>query len=154
LVSQQEKEYEIHINAPGYQSNLMIVKLGDQRAFNQTLFLKKDSPDVSSFSLFYETNLVVSQHKDVLDLVVQKLKENTDSKVIISSHTDGDGSDEYNLSLSQRRADEIKNKLTQSGVDPSRIQINALGESKPQGDNKTSQGKRMNRRTDVIIQRK
>lgn len=154
LLSQNGKEYEIKISAPGYQSSLMSVKLNDQHSFNQTIFLKKEEPDVSSFSLFYETNFIVSQHKAVLDLVIHKLKENPESEVIISSHSDGDGSDAYNLSLSQRRAAEIKNQLIQSGIDASRIQSNAFGESKPQGNNNTTLGKRMNRRTDVIIQKR
>jgi outer membrane protein OmpA-like peptidoglycan-associated protein len=44
--------------------------------------------------------------------------------------------------------------LIRSGIDASRIETIALGESKPQGDNATTAGRRMNRRTDLLIQSK
>ena len=112
------------------------------------------STDLSSFSLFYESNVVISQHRDILDLIALKLKGDETTEVLISSNTDGDGEEAYNQLLSQRRADEVMKHLLKAGVDASRIKASAHGETKPQGDNTTVIGKRMNRRTDLIIQRK
>lgn len=125
---------------------------------DQIIFLKKLTAlpafGIGNFSLFYESNVAVPQHQEVLDLVALQLKEDVTTEVVISSNTDNYGEEEYNLSLSQRRAEEAKAYLVKSGIDASRIKVVALGEAQPKGDNKTSTGRRVNRRTDLVIQAK
>jgi outer membrane protein OmpA-like peptidoglycan-associated protein len=154
------KEYQLKISADGYQSSLIAVQLDDQRTLSQTIFLKKNAGAIAiasgtnTFSLFYRTDGAVPQYNEVLDYVVMKLKKDSSCEVVIASNTDSEGEASYNEVLSKRRAEQIKNYLVKAGVDPSRVQVNALGESKPQGDNATPMGRKMNRRTDIIIQPK
>jgi Outer membrane protein and related peptidoglycan-associated (lipo)proteins len=161
-------EYQIKILSKGYESSTLSVKFdGNQSGskLNQTIFLKREKTVAvasvepgrslaSVFNLFYESNIVVPQHKEVLDLVVLKLKEDASCDVVIVGNTDNYGEEDYNIALSQRRAEDAKGYLVKSGIDPSRIKVMPLGESKPQGDNKTSAGRRINRRTDLILQQK
>ncbi len=162
-------EYEVRILAKGYEPSTLAVRFDANQAgsnLNQTFYLKKEkmvaavttepgrASAVTIFNLFYESNFAIARNKEVLDLAVLRLQQDQNCKVIIAGNTDNYGDDSYNLTLSQRRAEDARNYLIKSGIDASRIEILALGESKPLGDNKTSAGRRVNRRTDLIIEQK
>ena len=68
------------------------------------------------------------------------------TRIQIAGHTDSKGSEQYNLDLSNRRAEAVKNALVQRGVDPMRIEAIGYGESMP-----ISSSDAMNRRVEVII---
>lgn len=70
--------------------------------------------------------------KPVLDEIAEKLKAHPDFKlVMITGHTDRIGSAEYNQKLSEKRATDVKDYLVSQGVDASRLQVVAKGESEP-----------------------
>ncbi len=69
----------------------------------------------------------------------------------IAGHTDSTGSDEYNLNLSQKRAENVIEHLVEYGVDPSRLKATGYGESMPIADNKTEEGRQQNRRVMAVI---
>jgi hypothetical protein len=87
---------------------------------------------------------------DCYDKVVEYLLKQNDMCIIIRAHTDSQGSEEYNLALSQCRADFIKSVFIQKGIDPTRIEAIGLGESQPIADNSTAEGRRRNRRVETI----
>ena len=72
----------------------------------------------------------------------------------IRGHTDYIGSDEYNIALSDARARAVKKYLVNRGVDISRITTRGMGKSQPIAPNDTELGRRLNRRTEVIITKK
>ncbi len=75
------------------------------------------------------------------------LKENPDIKVEIQGHTDNTGSAEYNLKLSQKRAEAVKRILVEKfGISPDRIIAKGYGESMPVAPNDTEEGRAKNRR--------
>jgi len=69
----------------------------------------------------------------------------------VEGHTDSTGSESYNMDLSARRAEAVKNLLIQKGVDPSRILTMAFGESKPIASNETDYGRAQNRRVEIKV---
>jgi OOP family OmpA-OmpF porin len=69
----------------------------------------------------------------------------------ISGHTDSTGPVEFNRALSQRRADAVKQFFVDGGIDPDRITIIGLGESDPIAENTTPEGRRQNRRVDIVL---
>ena len=71
--------------------------------------------------------------------------------VDVYGHTDSDGSDEYNLDLSRRRATSVANFLTFSGIDSRRFVIRGYGEAQPIASNATAAGKAANRRVEIQI---
>lgn len=79
------------------------------------------------------------------------LNAHSEQKILIEGHTDSTGSADYNLGLSERRADAVTQALVQRGVDASRIRSMGLGEDYPVADNGTSAGRSENRRVEVII---
>lgn len=71
--------------------------------------------------------------------------------VRIEGHTDSKGSKEKNKVLSLQRAESVKNYLLKKGVNPKRILTEGLGDSRPIADNTSDFGRRLNRRTEVVI---
>jgi len=74
-----------------------------------------------------------------------------DTNILIEGHTDSDGSEDYNLQLSERRARAVQSYLAQNGVTNARISIMGYGESQPIADNATVEGKQANRRVEVAV---
>ncbi|PKO92208.1 MAG: hypothetical protein CVU15_07480 [Betaproteobacteria bacterium HGW-Betaproteobacteria-1] len=72
--------------------------------------------------------------------------------VLIEGHTDSVGSEEYNLGLSQRRADSVKAWLMSQGVASMRLVTSGKGESSPVAGNDSASGRQLNRRVEVIIE--
>jgi outer membrane protein OmpA-like peptidoglycan-associated protein len=71
--------------------------------------------------------------------------------VRVEGHTDSTGSESYNMDLSRRRADSVKNIVIQQGVSSSRIETVAFGESAPVASNDTEYGRAKNRRVEIKI---
>jgi len=87
----------------------------------------------------------------VLKEIATTLQENPTIRVKIIGHTDSDGSDIANLSLSQKRANAVKIALSSFyGIDISRFEIEGKGESQPLNKNLNEQEKAMNRRVEFI----
>ena len=91
-----------------------------------------------------------------LEKLVKTLQDNPDLLVEISSHTDARGTDEYNLDLSQRRADAVVNWLVQHGIARERLTGRGYGETRPvnhcvDGVPCTEEEYQMNRRTEFRI---
>lgn len=79
------------------------------------------------------------------------LNENADVKVRITGHTDSDGDDASNLTLSKKRAEAVKNSLSKDfNIDASRMETDGKGESQPVDNNNTSLGKANNRRVEFV----
>jgi outer membrane protein OmpA-like peptidoglycan-associated protein len=86
-----------------------------------------------------------------LGQLVAFLEKYPSRTVAIEGHTDSVGGDDYNLGLSQRRADSVRSHLVSRGVDAARITSMGAGESTPVADNDTAAGRQQNRRVEVII---
>lgn len=69
----------------------------------------------------------------------------------IEGHTDSIGSDEYNMTLSQRRADAVSAYLIEQGVPSSQIVARGYGETRPKASNDTPEGRQLNRRVEIHI---
>ncbi|MGQ0700901.1 MAG: OmpA family protein [Panacagrimonas sp.] len=74
-----------------------------------------------------------------------------DRTVLIEGHTDDVGSDDSNMSLSERRARSVMTYLIEQGVAANRLAASGMGESAPVSGNDTSTGRQQNRRVEVII---
>ena len=71
----------------------------------------------------------------------------------IVGHTDSQGSDEYNMELGQRRADSVKAKLIELGLNPARILgTSSMGEKDPVSTNDTKEGRFQNRRIEFRLE--
>jgi outer membrane protein OmpA-like peptidoglycan-associated protein len=82
------------------------------------------------------------------------LHEFPKTAVVIQGHTDSTGSEEHNLSLSQRRADAARGYFVGRGLDPARLSALGYGESYPVSTNDTDAGRQQNRRVDILLKAK
>jgi OOP family OmpA-OmpF porin len=87
-----------------------------------------------------------------VDHAVSLMKESPTLTVVVEGHTDSIGSDAYNMKLSQRRADTVRDYMIKAGISGSRIKTEAFGKTKPIASNKTAEGRAQNRRVDIISQ--
>ncbi len=88
-----------------------------------------------------------------LDEAAATLKEWGDVKVEVAGHTDSRASDGYNLSLSLRRAESVRDYLIGKGIAAERLFVKAYGESSPVADNETEEGRLKNRRVELVPQK-
>jgi outer membrane protein OmpA-like peptidoglycan-associated protein/tetratricopeptide (TPR) repeat protein len=86
-----------------------------------------------------------------LDRIVKMLQENPTLIVEIAGHTDNVGNDEANQDLSEHRAESVVKYLISKGIDPKRLCAKGYGEKFPVASNDTDEGRRANRRTELII---
>lgn len=89
-----------------------------------------------------------------LDKVVDFLKQNSTVEIEISGHTDGKGSDDYNLNLSQGRSQSVVDYIISKGIESYRLTAHGYGESKPIDSNDTEEGRANNRRVEFTVVKK
>lgn len=87
----------------------------------------------------------------VLDRIVRELEKFADYSLVISAHTDHMGSDEYNLDLSQRRAESVMEYLKQRDAIRRVLEAKGYGESRPIDTNETEEGRARNRRVELVL---
>lgn len=85
-----------------------------------------------------------------LDLIVTVMKDFESVRFNIEGHTDSSGSDAYNLQLSRERAQAVVDYLKSHGIEEWRLFAEGFGEEKPIATNKTSLGRSLNRRVEII----
>ena len=86
-----------------------------------------------------------------IDRLAQALKDNPNTKVQIEGHTDSVGGDDYNMALSERRADAVSDALRMRGVPSDRYEAKGLGKDFPVASNSTAEGRQQNRRVEIIF---
>jgi outer membrane protein OmpA-like peptidoglycan-associated protein len=87
----------------------------------------------------------------VLNSVGIVLAKYADTSLRVSGHTDNTGSRQYNLTLSERRADNVANYLVSQGVERARMFVQGLAFDQPIADNGSAQGRAQNRRVELYI---
>ncbi|MEE8303120.1 MAG: OmpA family protein [Candidatus Tectomicrobia bacterium] len=83
--------------------------------------------------------------------IVQQMQQNIGYQAELVGHTDSTGSETYNMGLSQRRAEAVRDFLVSRGIARERITVEWKGESEPVASNDTRQGRAQNRRTDITL---
>jgi outer membrane protein OmpA-like peptidoglycan-associated protein len=83
--------------------------------------------------------------------VASALLATKERPLIVEGHTDSQGADAYNLDLSQRRAESVRQFLISQGYDGGKIRAVGIGEARPVADNATAEGRANNRRVEIIV---
>lgn len=135
---------------------LTVPEEGFKALYKQRLKIKyivKDYLETYELHVHFKTNEHELDLEDlhVLSALYQKMKDNNVMRIEIAAHTDNVGHDKYNMRLSQRRADAVRDYLLGEGIDPSRIVSKGYGETQPLADNNTEEGRAKNRRVEVRV---
>jgi len=124
-----------------------------------TLAQAAEQENLKEDQIFLLENMYFDTDKDVLkdisipslESLLHFLEEKPKVKNEIAGHTDSQGNDAYNIDLSQRRAESVKKYLITHGVSKRRLEAKGYGETTPISDNNTSEGRTLNRRTEIKI---
>ncbi len=103
--------------------------------------------------IFFDVNKarIKSRSYDILDAVAAVLKDHSHLNVEIQGHTDDQGKDEFNLDLSQRRAEAVRDYLIGKGIDGARLVAKGYGETVPEVEGDSEDARSKNRRVEFVI---
>lgn len=99
----------------------------------------------------FDKSNIRADARPILDAAVATLKEDPNVRVAVEGHTDSVGSEEYNMGLSQRRAESVVDYLVAGGIARSRLEPIGMGESNPVATNDTEDGRAQNRRVELRV---
>ncbi|MBI3502647.1 MAG: OmpA family protein [Bacteroidetes bacterium] len=107
-------------------------------------------------NIFYDFDKATlrSESTGELERLVKLLNDIPSMKIEISGHTDSKGADDYNMKLSQARAQSVVDYLIQKGIGKNRLTAKGYGKTKPIATNDTDEGRQLNRRTEFEIKSK
>jgi len=147
-------------------SYTVVVESKDYVKQTAALIIEKGKPMVRDFQLVKEGMSITlrgiyfntakatikPESRPALEDAAKMLKDNPTIRVEIQGHTDSQGSDSYNLTLSDQRAYSVVNYLVQNfGIDAKRLVAKGYGEARPVADNGTAEGRALNRRVEFVI---
>lgn len=99
----------------------------------------------------FNKSTLTAQAKTNLDKLVTVFTEYPDTNIVIYGYTDSSGADDYNLKLSQQRAEAVKSYLSKKGLSSARFTTTGMGEVDPIESNETDAGRSKNRRVEFAI---
>lgn len=110
-------------------------------------------------NLFEPNNVLFDYNKSFLrpegqqevDKVVAFMKEHGNATATLEGHTSAEGTDAYNMALSERRANAVRDDMVQQGIDAARITVVLKGESDPALPNDTEPNRKLNRRVEFLF---
>lgn len=98
----------------------------------------------------FDESVIRPEDQANIDKDIATLEQWGKVNIEVAGHTDSRGSDEYNMTLSQQRADAVRNHLIKKGIEADRLTAVGYGESQPVADNATDEGRFKNRRVELI----
>lgn len=152
------KDYAFNVHRKGYlfySENYNMSSISGDSTYTADIPLQpiEANAHIILKNVFFDTKKTVLKPESIteLDNVVRLMNENPGMKILISGYTDNVGNPADNLALSKGRAVSVVNYILQKGVNNSRLSFKGFGETNPVADNKTEQGRALNRRTELSV---
>ncbi|MCE2713089.1 MAG: OmpA family protein [Cryomorphaceae bacterium] len=149
--------YTFQINADqvsegedGYQSYIKNVRIAEGGADPYKLLTSNGKYIARGITFDVGKSTIRPESFGELNGIATLMKNDATLKFEIGGHTDSDGEESANIKLSQERADAVKKKLTELGVEASRLTTKGYGEGKPFNDNSSPENKANNRRVEFV----
>jgi outer membrane protein OmpA-like peptidoglycan-associated protein len=103
--------------------------------------------------VLFDTDKSVLRTEGIAEVerMVVFMQENPNAIMEIGGHTDSDATEDYNLALSERRANAVRDYMIGKGVFATRLTAKGYGENQPVASNATADGKQKNRRTEFVV---
>jgi OOP family OmpA-OmpF porin len=110
-----------------------------------------EKPDYNFKNIQFEFNsgILKTEAYPILDKAAAEMKKDPSVKFALNGNSSAEGTDEHNMSLSIERANAVKTYLVNSGVNIDVLTAKGFGETKPIADNKTEEGRALNRRVEI-----
>jgi OOP family OmpA-OmpF porin len=110
-----------------------------------------EKPDYNFKNIQFEFNsgILKTEAYPILDKAAAEMKKDPSVKFALNGNSSAEGTDEHNMTLSIERANAVKTYLVNSGVNTDVLIAKGFGETKPIADNKTEEGRALNRRVEI-----
>jgi len=160
IKSPKAKDYRLSAELEGYIFQNQSVKIegatDQEKTLTKTISMRKLSVGVSSIlrNLYFDFDKasLKTESYNELNKLETMMRQNQNLMVEIGGHTDSYGTKDYNLYLSQKRANAVKDFLTRKGIDARRIKAVGYGKSKPLASNDDEEeGRELNRRVEFKV---
>ncbi len=114
-----------------------------------------EKPDYNFENVLFEFNSAVlkTESFQTLDKVTAEIKKDPTVTFIINGHSSAEGSPAHNMSLSVDRANSVKSYLVNAGFDAKNFSVKGFGESQPVSSNDSEEGRALNRRVEIKVNR-
>lgn len=99
----------------------------------------------------YDSDVILKTSYAEIERLSKFLKKNLNVNIEIVGHTDNQGKADYNMKLSERRANALMNALIKKGIDPRRLSAKGMGSTQPIDTSNTPEGHAKNRRVEIIV---
>jgi peptidoglycan-associated lipoprotein len=106
---------------------------------------------VKNVQFAFDKSTLSAEYTSMLETMILLLKGDQTMNITLVGHTDSKGSAKYNMLLSQRRAQEVKDYLVAHGIKQERVIVNFYGLSRPIASNDTEEGRAKNRRVEMLV---
>lgn len=152
----KDKYFDISSVAKDYMYTSKKVNVGDKSQYDVNVDMNKLEIGYVEvlrhvYFDFNKSNLKPESFPE-LDKIVKVMKQNPYLKLEVNGHTDNQGSHEFNIGLSQRRAEAAMHYLVSKGVPAARLKAKGYGETRPIASNDDEiEGRELNRRTEVEV---
>lgn len=138
------------------EENLLEEKdeLNSENDTKKEKYIKSDVEKMIASNIYFELNLfsINPAERSKLNDIKNLLNSFPDIKIDIVGHASSDGPSDYNMLLSEKRANMVKMTLNNLGIDSSRLKVSFSGENEPTSGNISNKGKSKNRRVEISIQ--
>ncbi len=153
------KDYALNVSHEGYlffsEHFSLAQHAGQADPFLMDIPLQpiREGEKVVLRNIFFEFDSYTLLEESIAELLklYDFLVNNPSLRIRINGHTDSTGDPEYNLALSEKRAETVVLFLTEKGIDKNRLDYKGFGETEPVADNETAEGRALNRRTEFEI---
>jgi outer membrane protein OmpA-like peptidoglycan-associated protein len=160
IVSNKPKDYRLTVELDGYIFQNQKIKIDaastEEKTLTRTIELRRLTVGVTSIlrNIYFDFDRATFKTDSYPELnkLEAMLRQNSNIIVEIGGHTDGVGSKEYNIFLSRKRAEAVKDYLTKKGIDTRRIKVVGYGKTKPLASNDDeNDGRELNRRVEFKV---
>ena len=157
VIHREDRDIWIHLGSGGNAGGLLVAetkpvqitaKVIEADSLKQAL----DSSGKASIQVNFATDAaeILPDSEPQIAQVIQLLKADPQLRLSVEGHTDNSGSPSHNQTLSQARAESVRTRLVSSGIATDRLSAKGYGQSQPVADNSTDEGRRANRRVELV----
>ena len=145
--------YKVTASAKGYDTKSAVALVYAEKDNVVEIGIYKHLVLKDTVYFAFNKDVILEKSHPVLDDVVQQIKALCEfTKITVEGHTDSVGTPEYNIRLSQRRAESVRAYLVSKGVDGAKLEAKGYGLTRPIASNDTDEGRATNRRVDFVIE--
>ncbi|HEX5172380.1 MAG TPA: OmpA family protein [Cyclobacteriaceae bacterium] len=160
ITSATAKDYRLSAEREGYVFQNQNIKIqgasNEEKTLTKTIEMRKLAIGVSGVlrNIYFDFDKwsFKNESYNELNKLERMMQQNQNIKVEIAGHTDAIGTVNYNLFLSRKRAEAVKDFLTKKGIDARRVKAVGYGKSKPLASNDDEkEGRELNRRVEFLV---